>query len=521
MSESNNTSVFSTLTPSDLGLPAKFDRFRHIQREALDWFTSSSCPVMAAQLPTGSGKTLFANACAALTTSKSAYLVATKALQAQVHKDFEPFGMRDIRGRANYACTNYKNCDDGFEQECSLSNTTGCPYTRAVTDAQLSRIPETNYAYWLYSQGVRNKAFEGTELLICDEAHNIESQLSGFASVKVYAKELSIYGGILPFNEKSGVMSDTEACKFVNWAREALDTIGDSDDEEDEDLADRCRRISKMSGNWVWQFDDRGHVTFEPVRLAGFTQKLFAGVPRVLLMSASLSEFTLRLLLAKDIEYEYRAWPPVFPQDHAPVYHIPTVKLNWRSTDDDYKKILEAADAVISGRGDRKGIIHTVSYARSKRALQHSRYAGRFIWNEDSATLADRLERFRTAAPGAILVTPSVEEGFDFPADQCEYQIVLKFPFPNETQRVIKERCIQIPGYRLHYAAQKIVQIRGRPIRSYYDRAETFILDNAVKQLSGPEGRSYLPSGFRIFTVASIPPAPPKLQSSQIREENT
>jgi len=149
----------------------------------------------------------------------------------------------------------------------------------------------------------------------------------------------------------------------------------------------------------------------------------------------------------------------VFPQDHAPVYHIPTVKLNWKSTDEDYKLVIERADQIIDGRTDRKGIVHTVSYARTKRILQHSRHSRRFIWNEDSSSLGKSLELFRQSSD-RILVTPSVEEGFDFAGSACEYQIVLKFPFPNETQRVIKERCAQIPGYRLHYAAQKIVQMR-------------------------------------------------------------
>jgi Rad3-related DNA helicase len=510
-------SAFSLISPADLGLPVRFDRFRQTQREALDWFQSSDSAVMAAQLPTGSGKSLFGAACAALTGGKATDFVVTKALQGQLLRDFEP-DMRDIRGRANYECTNYKNCDDGFDNDCSLSNTNACPYTRAVTTAQQSLLVVSNYAYWLYSNGVRNKAFEGTQLLICDEAHNIESQLSGFASVKVYARELKLHGGTLPFNEQSGVMSGDEAVKFINWCREALESIDDSDKEDKDPLSDRCRRITKMGANWVWQFDDRGHVTFEPIRLSGFTSRLFAGVPRVLLMSASLSEFTLKLLLPPDLAYEYRAWPPVFPQDHAPVYHIPTVKLNWKSTDEDYKLVIERADQIIDGRTDRKGIVHTVSYARTKRILQHSRHSRRFIWNEDSSSLGKSLELFRQSSD-RILVTPSVEEGFDFAGSACEYQIVLKFPFPNETQRVIKERCAQIPGYRLHYAAQKIVQMRGRPIRSYHDRAEMFVLDNSVKQLSGPEGRSYLPSGFRIFTVNAIPPAPPKIRQSDIREE--
>jgi Rad3-related DNA helicase len=524
-------SIFSSISPADLSLPPRFDRFRQTQREALDWFQSSDSAVMAAQLATGSGKTLFAAAAAALTGGKATYLVATKALQAQVLRDFEVSGMRDIRGRANYECNAYKNCDDGFDNECSRAQTDACPYTRAVTAAQQSLLPETNYAYWLYSQGVRNKAFEDTQLLICDEAHNIESQLSGFASVKVYAREHDLklqsdwpISGVM--QPETGGSYETPEVGTANWLRMwavgKIEEIGDSDKDDKDPLSDRCRRIAKMGPNWVWQFDDRGHVTFEPVRLSGFVTRLFAGVPRVLLMSASLSEFTLKLLLPPDLAYEYRAWPPVFPQDHAPVYHIPTVKLNWKSTDEDYKQVIAAADAIMDNRSDRKGIIHTVSYARSRRAIEHSRHRDKFIWNETGSMLSDSLDKFRNSSkgPGTVLVTPSVEEGFDFPASECEYQIVLKFPFPNETQRVIKERCAQIPGYRLHYAAQKIVQMRGRPIRSYHDRAEMFVLDNAVRQLSGPEGRSYLPSGFRIFTVASIPPAPPKLQSSQIREEN-
>jgi len=209
---------------------------------------------MAAQLPTGSGKTLFAAAAAALTGGKATYLVATKALQAQVLRDFEVSGMRDIRGRANYECTNYKNCDDGFEQDCSLGNTNACPYTCAVTAAQLSALPETNYAYWLYSQGVRNKAFEDTQLLICDEAHNIESQLSGFASVKLYARELNIDRVQRDFSP-SGVMQpdiggsyETRESGMARLLKgRAIETIaeftsgseGDLDDDDKDPLSDR------------------------------------------------------------------------------------------------------------------------------------------------------------------------------------------------------------------------------------------------------------------------------------------
>ena len=518
----NYASIFDTLAPADLGLPPKFAKWRACQREALDWLnTDCAQSVNAALLPTGAGKTGIAVALARLLGVKAVYLVATKALQAQVLADgYE--GMVDIRGRANYRCPNYGNCDAGYDNDCSVRSTSGCAYANAVERARNSRLVITNYAYWLHARkhnawALENE-YEPIGLLICDEAHALESQLAGFASVKIYASERKKFH---PVSQSGTILTsqlEDPQYDWVAWAQSKVALLDGTTDDDEKDLLDRCKRIVKMSANpsnWVWQFDDHGHVTFEPIRLQGYTRGLFSGVPRVLLMSASLNTFTMRLLMRQDDLYDYRAWPQVFNPANSPVYHIPTVKLSWRSTDDDYKKVIEAADAIMDNRADRKGIIHTVSYARTKRALQYSRHRGRFTFNEDSQGLSRSLERFRAADPGAVLVTPSVEEGFDFPDAQCEYQIVLKFPFPNETQRVIKERCAQIPGYRLHYAAQKIVQMRGRPVRSENDRAECFVLDNAVRQLCGPEGRSYCPPGFRIFTVSSVPPAPPRINHNQ------
>lgn len=505
-------SIFESLTPSDLGLPPKFVSFRLPQRQALGWLTDD-CEhhVSAASIPTGVGKTSLAVAYARLLGVKAVYLVATKALEAQVLSDFSSMGMVNVHGRANYTCPNYGDCDKGADHDCSIAGTTICPYSDKVHAASISPLVVTNYAYYLWSKGVRNRAFEDTGLLICDEAHTLEHQLGSFASVKLYAREIT-----WPYKQaegESGVIHD-EVDPWKTWAMgkvSKLEAKGNKRDEDEDDLLDRLRKVTRMHSNWVWQFDDRGHCTFEPVRVAAYTRGLLSSVPRVLMMSASLSEFALKLLMPSDTYYDYRAWPPVFPQQNSPVYHIPTVKLSWKSTDEDYKQVIEATDNIVDQRPDRRGIIHTVSYARTKRAMQHSRHATRFIWNEDSRSLSECLQRFRDSGTGGILVTPSVEEGFDFPGAEAEYQIVLKFPFPNETQRVVKERCAQIPGYRLHHAAQKIVQIRGRAVRSDTDRAELFILDNAVRQLCGPEGRSYCPPGFRIFTVNDVPPAPPKI----------
>ena len=528
---SSAKSIFAALTPADLGLPPKFARYRLHQREALDWLHACTAGISAALLPTGAGKTAIAISLARWLGVKAVYLVATKALQSQVLSDFASMGMRDVRGRANYSCPNYENCDDGSENGCSLSGTSGCLYACAVDNASESDLVVTNYAYWLASGGPDNRAFERIGLLVCDEAHAIEAQLTSFASVKLSQRELE-YPRVSVDQSGSMNTDDPQFAAWVDWVRQVLvrctntktaverlsakhGTSARKDDRwiEAEDLEQRVSKILRMNGNWVWQFDDRGGCSFVPVRLGGFTRALFGAADRTLLMSASLNEFTMRLLM-KDEPYDYRAWPQVFNPAGAPVYHLPVRKLNWRSTDEDYKAVIEAADTVMDYRRDRKGIIHTVSYARSRLALQYSRHAQRFIWNETSRDLSDRLKQFRAAPPetGSILVTPSVEEGFDFPGDQAEHQHFIKFPFPNETQRVIAERCKQIPGYRLNYAATKLNQMCGRPRRFEADRCENFIYDKSVAQLTGPEGRSYLPPGFRIFTVTAAPPPPPRIQ---------
>jgi Rad3-related DNA helicase len=424
--------------------------------------------------------------------------------------DMRELGMVNIHGRANYQCPVYGNCDDGSDQKhkCSRLGSSGCAYSCAVDTARRSNLLVTNYAYWLRARAVSSSALESDEsigLLICDEAHTIERQLTDFLSITVNHRFL---GNRWKFDNSGRIDSDNN--QWAGWSEWTINKYGDSNDDELIDLCADCRKIARMSGNWVWQFGYNGSVTFAPVHISSYMTKLFSGVPKVLLMSASLDEFTLKMLMPPEIPFSYKAFPYQFPTGNGPVYHVPTVRLSRKSTDEDYAQVIRTADSIIDSRNDRKGIIHTVSYDRAKQALLHSRHAQRFIWNKSASDLGGCLERFKASTSGVILVTPSVEEGFDFPGDQCQYQILVKFPFPNEANIVTRERCASIRGYRLHYAAQKVNQIKGRPLRSETDRAELFILDNACRQLLGPEGRSYSAPGFRMFTVTQIPIAPPR-----------
>ncbi len=512
--------LLDALTPADLSMPAKFTAYRRQQKEAILWLDAECLETVSALLAaTGFGKTLMALSYARLSGKKTVYLVATKALQTQVYDDFRSIGLADIRGRRNYQCPNYTNCDDGYEQECSLHSTLRCPYNQAVEKAKDARFVLTNYSYWQHTRGNSRRALERegdpVELLICDEAHELEGQITDFAEVRLLASETRRWKADIAL---SGLMDEPGAAGIRSECESQYARLAGSDDDDDKDLCDRLRRVIKMSGNWCWQVTENNAMVFHPVRISQFTASLFSGVARVILMSATLNEFTLRLLLPEGMKYDYRTWANVFNPGHAPVYHIPTRKMSWKSTDEDHAAIARGADEIIAGRADRKGIVHSVSYSRAQRLVRDSGHVRRFVWNKNGADLPHSLARFDASPDGTVLVTPSVAAGFDFAGRRAEYQIILKFPFPNESQRVIKERCARIPGYRLNSAAQALVQMIGRIRRYDADRGETFILDNAVRQLCGPAARVYCPPGFKIFTVAKVPPAPPRVPLAQITQ---
>jgi len=91
--------------------------------------------------------------------------------------------------------------------------------------------------------------------------------------------------------------------------------------------------------------------------------------------------------------------------------------------------------------------------------------------------MAAKIAEFRAAGPGAILVSPALTTGYDFPFDQCEYQVVMKVPFVDAKDPVAKARTQIDPKYPMHVAMQELVQMVGRGMRAETDQCETFVMD--------------------------------------------
>jgi hypothetical protein len=379
---------------------------------------------------------------------------------------------------------------------------------------------------------VYNLEVEGLHTYIANDfvvhnCHEAVDQLTGFLEIKlpVPNRVWEVESGLMP-SPVWVQFASGETGRLANLMREIEERNPryrqDERWKELDEIWDKWVRIAGMDSNWVWElspaqlrnggsYNRQRYVTFSPIWPGRYSEALFSGVQKIILLSATLRPYTLRLLGIKESDVDFREWPAVFSPNRGMVYHVPTAKLTWKAKDEDYKKILDRVDEIIGGRLDRKGIIHTVSYDRASKILAGSRYAAHIFSNSNGRGANESVESFRRAKAPAVLVSPSFSTGFDFPGDLCEYQIILKTPYPNTNSRVIKERC-ESNDYRMYAAAQELVQMCGRARRYEEDRSETIIVDNGVSWLLSPGGgKKFLPGWFRVWTVQKVPNPPPKL----------
>jgi ATP-dependent DNA helicase DinG len=513
--------------PAALGLPEFFDSWRQHQPAAILRAIESDKRFTALVLPTGAGKSLTVISTAILPGWRTCVLTSTKNLQSQYSRDFSPVGLVDVRGQNAYACVafedehqqfqdplRYQSCEEGpchSGHRCSRKPTPtapeirGCAYYDAIADARKAPLVVTNYKFWLtqnyYGQGIGK-----FDCLVLDEAHNAPQELADFLSTELSSRDIDqIVQSALP--------SDTEDIdKWALWAKREAARIERLLEQwhphsRHEMLRYRHtkavgRKLGVLSlmkaDEWiVHQNETNGAWHFDPVWVHAHAAKLFLATPRIVLTSATFARKTAAMLGVGADDLTWHESPSDFPVARRPIYYVPTVKLTHKAFENDpalFKIWIARIDQIIDQRLDRKGIIHSVSYKRRNEIMQFSEHKDRMI-THDSQTARHAIERFKQAAPGTILVSPSMTTGVDFPGKDCEYQIITKIPFPDSRSPVVKARTAVDGDYPAYIAMQELVQAVGRGMRSRDDQCESFVVDDNCKWFV-PKYREMAPAWF-------------------------
>ncbi len=159
-----------------------------------------------------------------------------------------------------------------------------------------------------------------------------------------------------------------------------------------------------------------------------------------------------------------------------PIYYIPVANCTKKfEQQGSYSDIIEAVDKILDTFPD-KTIIHTVSNSRANQLRDTSRHPIE-IYNASDGKV--NLGLFREGSI-RVLASPSIERGFDFPDDNCRFQIMGKVPFPNTADPITKARSQEDRNFSSRLASISLAQSYGRGVRSDTDWCECFVIDDNI-----------------------------------------
>ena len=470
--------------PATLALP--FADWRPQQSYAVKRTQKTTAPFVVLQLPTGAGKSGIALALLRQSHRRGVVLTSTLALQDQ-YAATAPW-LCDARGMRNYECLAAKDqfkrffparrwvgCDEGpcrADFKCQLREN-GCTFFDADREMRQAQSVVTSYSKWLASRRYAN-GMGAAPLLICDEAHHLADELMSACRIEI----------------PRGLVREKRPRTIAAWKawaashKQRLDAqVGESTARlQQQPLRDKLGAMAYMHPDtWAWEDTERG-IAFEPV------------VPRLLLpllvgqdqqttvfLSATVTPDILALVGVPRERMEFITFPSTFDVARRPFYCLWTARVDYRTSLEDWLYVIETIDAIIGARLDRKGLVHSVSFDRGEDIWRRSAYQASMILHRRGEPITDALAAFDRRPAPAILVSPSITTGHDFPGSRAEYQILPKLPFPDTRSRIAKARIEHTPEYRDQQTMQTLVQTTGRIMRSDDDQGESFLLDNHIR----------------------------------------
>lgn len=484
-------------SPADWGLP--FSEFRdgqfELAKEIAGRFEAGAKHVLV-QAPPGVGKTALAIlASRLLSPSQTLYLTSTKQLQDQY---MTMGGMVDMRGRPNFRCkiddrlqADWGNCTFGIP--CDFAGPTGqpgCDYYDAKRRAIQSREVVTNYSYALRNMSA-DSGFK-PELLVCDEAHELGSEMSSYLSRPLKRADLAAVDGPAP---PGGLEIDA----WRRWSTMLVFPV-----HEDKRRARTIEAIKEFvaclngSGErlviqepWGW--------TAKPV-WAGMwaAPTVLSWSQRSLIMSATILDphlFCRQLGLTMD-HVAYFDVPSPFPVERRPLRLLLATKVSASMPEEEMEKLVETVDQILEAHPEDKGIIHTVSYRLTQEVLRRSRNTRRLLTHE-AKNREQVFSKYAASTEPVVLLSPSAMVGFDAPYQGCRFQIIMKLPFPDRSDpvRVAQAKSEVGKQIAIYDTASSLVQAYGRAMRAEDDWGITYLLDGQFSWFKHA-ARRYLPSWF-------------------------
>jgi len=393
-----------------------------------------------------------------------------------------------------------------------------CPYYEQVFRAIESKKVVMNFSSFLYQTSLTNRFNLPRDLIIIDEAHNIEPQILDFISFSIDDSMLQKHGICIP-DFKSAIDYATwfKEIKFDQILTELISIADLNDNHKESDNLEKLAKkydifmnhLSKNGSEWVVEYTQKGDkshtwrsVTLKPVYAINFVEDLlFKYGKKILLLSATILDVDVMcrsLGLSRNEIAAYRM-KNRFPVKNRPIYIKPVAKMTGgRDKMDEWlPKLVKAVDEIVEKYPNKRGIIHTHNFAIMESIVNKCKpsVANRLLTQREYPDKRDMLIA-HSKKSDSVIVAPAMHEGIDLIGDLSRFQIICKVPYPNFYDNPqLSKRIEYDPSYYTWLVALKLCQSYGRSIRSETDYADTYIIDSAIEKFL-IDSKKMLPTWF-------------------------
>jgi ATP-dependent DNA helicase DinG len=466
--------------------------------------------------------------------SPGAYFLTTqKILQEQYMRDFSK-SMRQVMSSANYNCKFQKghSCAEGqrmlkvvddkaspFYKSCSFH----CLYKEEKRRFIESHESVTNFSYFMAETNYSGKLIP-RGLLVVDEAHNADLELSKFVEI-IVSEKFSTQVLKLPFPEINTQKQayrwikevyDPKLKSHVKHLESTIAALGLGDRIKNDfiqisrqyEMLDKhmCKLLRFMEiydeDNWVFnsieaQGQSLRKLEFKPVDVSTYAEPmLFRNGRRSLMMSATILNYDAhRAMLGLDeTETAFLEAPSPFPIDNRPIFHFPIGNMSQGEIDRTLPKLAEAIKSILEQHPNDKGVIHAHSYKVVNYIKKHVK--SKRILSHDSNDRDEVLRKHLRSKTPTVLLSPSMTEGVDLRDDASRFQVICKVPYPYLGDKLVTKRMHKWKWWYPLQTAKVVVQSVGRSVRSETDHAVTYILDSNWGHFYS-KNRNVFPEDFR------------------------
>jgi len=442
------------------------------------------------------------------------FLTTQKILQDQYEKDFSSKGLVSLYSSSNYTCGIDKNATCKEIQVALRSNSLdkkydscnyNCCYKQKKKDLIEGKLGITNFSYFLTEKNYSNK-LPNKKILIIDEAHNLENELSRFIEISVsqYFSEK-----ILKLSVPSDLSTQQKTFKWIkeiyypsvvsknNFINEQLEKFGLTANKLEEFkkitsqleiLSSHMKKIEQFlsiydKDNWVFDIEETENkykkFIFKPIDVSAYAKQYLLGyADYVIFMSATIVShegFIEIIGLNKDETLCIKEESP-FDPEKSPIIFSPAGSMSSKNIEQTLPLMCKMIKEILKTHKSNKGIIHTHSLKVADYLIKNIKDQRLLL-----AHGSDRdkiLQKHISSKSNTVLISPSMAEGVDLKGDLSEFQVICKIPFPYLGDNLVRKKMNKWKWWYNTQTIRTIIQSVGRSIRNENDSAITYILDD-------------------------------------------